>query len=113
MCCSVLVATFSTCSSSVVAMSSCCSDMEISHNIQRLVIQYHRSPMPKSAVVLSSGTSTVISTSCAITPRNCVETTDANKGRETYGQSALQVALTACEGLNDSDVHKPSGLPSA
>lgn len=41
MCCSVLVATFPTRSSSVVAMSSCYSDIEINHNIQRLVMQYH------------------------------------------------------------------------
>lgn len=109
MCCSVLVATFPTCSSSVVAMNSCCSDIEISYNIQRLVMQYHQPPMPKSGVALSSETSTVICTSCAITPRNCVESTEANKGGETYGQSGLQV----CRDLNDSDVHKPSGLPSA
>lgn len=107
MCCSVLVPTFPTCSSSVVAMSSCCSDIEISHNIQRSVMQHHQSPMPKSGVALSSGTSTVISSSCAITPKNCVETTKAHKGGETYEQSALQVALTAGKGLNDSDAYKP------
>lgn len=83
MCCSVLAATFPTCSSSVLAMSSCYSDIEISHNIQRLVMQYHWSLLPKSEVALSSGTSSIISTSCAITPRNCVKTTEANKDGET------------------------------
>lgn len=113
MCCSVLIDTIPTHSSSIVAMSSCCPDIAISHSIQRLVMQCHRSLMPKSGVALFSGTFTVISISGAITPTSCAETTEANKGGKTYGQSDRQVALTARKGLNDSDVHKPSGLLSA
>ena len=52
-------------------------------------MQYHQFLMPKSGVALSSGTS-ILSTSCAITPRNYVETTEANKGGEAYSQSALK-----------------------